>query len=250
MTVTTKTLPANMIQATGATMVRTKLHKDVIDTYREEIETGAKFPPIVVFCEENSERYILADGFHRLYAHIHAEKDEIEVTIHEGGRHDALIHALGANAGHGLRRTNSDKINAVKMALRDPEISLMTQREIADICRVDHTTVGRVANRMHLAEIEKELRQVKTRQKTQANSPNNIRPTKPPPTQDEIDRHELRQALKLIRAFPYDGDDIGKLNLSKDDIAEVNYCIDWLTKVIEKYVALQHDKVGDQSEPQ
>ena len=119
MTITTMTLHPEMIEATAATQVRTKLHKDLIDAYCEDIKNGAIMPPIVVFCEKGAERWILADGFHRLYAHIHAEKDEIEVTIHEGGRHDALIYALGANACHGLRRTNADKINAVKMALRE-----------------------------------------------------------------------------------------------------------------------------------
>ena len=49
-------LPCDNIEATKATQVRTKLHKDVIDAYCEDIKNGAKFPPIDVFCEKGAER--------------------------------------------------------------------------------------------------------------------------------------------------------------------------------------------------
>ena len=40
------------IEATEATQVRAKLSNETIDQYREEIETGAEMPPIVVFAED------------------------------------------------------------------------------------------------------------------------------------------------------------------------------------------------------
>ena len=49
--------------------------------------------------------------------------------------------ALGANTTHGIRRSNRDKINAVKLALKDPQILELTQQQIADICRVSRETV-------------------------------------------------------------------------------------------------------------
>jgi hypothetical protein len=41
---------------------------------------------------------------------------QIKCEVREGCRADALRYALGANGTHGLRRTNADKANAVKMA--------------------------------------------------------------------------------------------------------------------------------------
>jgi len=228
------------IQATDATQVRTKLYKDVIDAYREEIETGAIFPPIICFAEDGSERIILSDGHHRLYATIHAGREEIEVDLRVGDKHDALEFALQANRAHGLRMTNADKIKGVKMALADTELAQRTQQEIADICGVTRQTVSRVSRRETLDENSQD--DVTKLQQPEENSPENVRPTKLPPTQEMVDRDELRRAMSLIKVFPYAGDDTQKLELTQDDIGDINYCIDWLTEALEAYVAAQYDQ--------
>ena len=163
--------------------------------------------------------------------------------MHEGGKHEALIFALGANAGHGLRRTNADKRNAVKIALKDPAISQMTYQEIADICRVERHTVSRIWRRELLdknSNNENNGTKFHEPGEPEENDASNVRPTKAPPTQEMVDRDELRQAMSLIRAFPYGGDDTKKLGLSQSDIASANYCIDWLTQVLEAHVASQY----------
>ena len=231
-------LDCDNIEATKATQARVKLSKDMIDQYTEDIKNGAVFPPVDVFCWKSAERNILADGFQRLIAHINAGEETIAVKMHEGGMHEALIFALGANAGHGLRRSNADKIHAVKMALKDPEISQMKQQEIADICRVDRKTVNRTIRRETLDENEQEG--VPKVQQPEENTPENNRPTKAPPTQADIERGELREAMGLIRAFPYGGDRTERWGLSQDDINHINYCIDWLTEALEAHVAAQY----------
>ena len=55
-----------------------------------------------------------------------------------------------------------------------------------------------------------------------------------------VDRDELRTAMALIRGFPYDGDQVEKLRLSQHDIADLNYCLDWLTKALKAYVDAQY----------
>ena len=223
-------LACDNIEATKATQVRTKLNKDVIDAYSEDMKAGDIFPAIDVFAEDGSERYILADGFHRLFAAIHAELPEIEVELHEGGLVDALIFALGANCGHGLRLSNSDKIHAVKMALKNPEIREHTQQEIADICRVTRETVNRISRRELLddnGEVEP--------QEPEENKPENKRKTKEPPTQAEVERDELRQAIKLVRAFPYPGADATKLELDPDDVADLEYVSTWCAHAVLAY---------------
>ena len=97
-------LQLDEIEATAATQVRVRLDSGVIDEYANAIRDGAAFPPLVVFAENGSQRYILADGFHRLQAAQKVGKDSIGVKLHEGGMHEALMFALSANAEHGIRR--------------------------------------------------------------------------------------------------------------------------------------------------
>jgi len=227
----TLTLACDNIIATAATQVRVKLHKDVIEQYQEDIENGAIMPPIDVFAEKDSEAYYMADGFHRHRAKINAGHKEIEANLHEGGLHDALVFALGANSDHGMRRSNADKINAVKLALKDPELSQRTQQEIADVCRVNISTVQRVEQKLGVGRYSKSAKQDSSGE-VEANTPENNRPTKPEPTQDEIERGELRQALSLVKAFPYGGEDATKLHLEPDDIEDLEYVSGWCAHAV------------------
>lgn len=216
----------DLIEATAATQIRKKLHKDVIDAYREDLENGANFPPITVFREKGSSRNILADGFHRLFAHIHAEREEIECEVIEGGMKDALMFAAGSNFDHGMRRTNADKRHAVEMCLKDPEISQLTRQEIADICHVTKRTVQTIANREAIADPDADVNGSEAGE-AQEPTDEDVRATKPEPTQVEIERDELRAALGMIKAFPYDGHGADKLDLTPDDVADLEYVSTW-----------------------
>lgn len=217
----------DLIEATQATQVRKKIHKDTVDLYQADIESGAVMPAVTAFAEDGSARHILADGFHRLMAAVNAGRDEIEVDILPGGMHEALVYALSANRAHGLRRSNADKINAVEMALKDPEISKHTQTEIADICGVSLRTVQRVEQKQPAGG-----RTNATKSHPEPNKPENNRPTKPEPTQEDIERGEVRQALALIKALPYPGDEAVKLGLNPDDIADVEYVATWCSHLV------------------
>lgn len=224
-------LRCDLIEATTATQMRVKLDAGTIDAYCEDLKNGAIFPPIDVFKEKGSGRYILSDGFQRLLAHIHAEIETIDCEVHRGGMHEALLHALGANAQHGLRRSNADKRNAVMMALKDPEISRLAQNEIADLCRVHRNTVRKLQHEILTAD---DAHNVHSNNGNQSQEPtdDDIRPTKKPPTQAEIERDELREACKAIRAFPYGGADVGKLKLNKADIADLEYVSTWCASAV------------------
>ena len=54
------------IEVTANTQVRSELDKKVIADYAEAMQAGAIFPALTVFAEKDSQRFILADGFHRL----------------------------------------------------------------------------------------------------------------------------------------------------------------------------------------
>jgi hypothetical protein len=225
------TLTTDNILASAATQVRKKLDKNTIDEYTEALKNGAQFPPLVVFAEKDSERYILADGFHRHHAYVNAEIAECKVEVHEGSLHDALLWALGCNDEHGLRRTNADKRNAVEVALKDAEISKLELIQIADICRVTDRTVRRIRDNLDL-EVGKRTKPNKPG-KGEKPEPGDQQPTRPAPTQQEVDSDETRQAMSLIKAFPYGGEDVTtKQILDKDDTADLEYVAAWCSHAV------------------
>lgn len=63
-----------------------------------------------------------------------------QTLAHDGDLEAATLYAVGANATHGLRRTNAQKRHAVSIALaRWPNDA---DRDIARKCGVDHKTVS------------------------------------------------------------------------------------------------------------
>lgn len=108
--------------------------------YTAALLDGDLFPPIVVF--GRGKPLWVADGFHRVAAHQDAGMTVIAADVRDGDLRDAILYSVGANAAHGLRRTNADKQRAVLTLLNDPEWSKWSDREIARRCAVDHKTVS------------------------------------------------------------------------------------------------------------
>ena len=138
------TIPYAQINADRALQMR-EVHSDgdqidnLVEAYGSD--PGA-VPPIDVFEGEGEQPYYIGDGWHRYFALGQLRRGEVPARVHPGGRPAALKHALGANAAHGLRRTNKDKRKAVTVALGEwPKLS---DRAIAEICKVSHTTVIRI----------------------------------------------------------------------------------------------------------
>ena len=94
----------DVIRADGGTQSRAQLYDSVVADYADQIAAGANFPPVIVFFD--GESYWLADGFHRHAAHVSLGLAEIDADIRQGSRRDAILFSVGANASHGLRRTN------------------------------------------------------------------------------------------------------------------------------------------------
>jgi hypothetical protein len=80
--------------------------------------------------------YWLADGYHRWHAADIAGLQVIAADVRPGGRREAILHSVGANAEHGWRRSNDDKRKAVQTLLNDAEWSGWSDREIARRCGV------------------------------------------------------------------------------------------------------------------
>lgn len=141
---TFKKLLLNTINASGGTQSRAALNQDTVSEYAEALGQGAEFPPVVVFSDGSESGNWLADGFHRYHAHRAAGMTEIVCDARIGTRRDAILFSLGANASHGLRRTNEDKRRAVMTMLADAEWSTWSDRDIARQCGVSHPFVAAV----------------------------------------------------------------------------------------------------------
>lgn len=133
------------IRTDGGTQARATLDTDRMFAYLDDMIDGALFPPIVVYYD--GAGYWLADGFHRVEAAQRWHRNgggpaTIATEIRSGTRRDAVLHAVGANAEHGLRRSRDDIRRAIEVLLRDPEWQQWSDSEIARRVRVDHKTVG------------------------------------------------------------------------------------------------------------
>lgn len=119
---------------------RERIDDTTVASYAADIAAGAKMPAVVVF-DDGTKRYWLADGFHRCEAALKAlgEGAEVEVDLRKGDGDAAFLFSLGANAEHGLRRTNKDIKRAVERCLA--RFSGYTDRQVAKVCKVDHKTV-------------------------------------------------------------------------------------------------------------
>jgi len=154
-----ETVELKKIRTDGGTQLRAKLSEKVIEEYAAAMRKGhrAEFPPLVVFFDGTD--YWLADGHHRYHAAqqaIHGVRyDTFDCEVHRGSRREAIIYAAGANATHGLRRTNADKHRSVMALLDDPELGdrqRYSDRVLAQMASVSQPFVSKLrAKREHRA---------------------------------------------------------------------------------------------------
>jgi hypothetical protein len=152
------------IQRHRDTQPRAAIDQDVVNEYAEVIAT---LPPVTVYYD--GKKYWLADGYHRYYAHCKLGALEIAADIYHGSRRDAVLHSIGANATHGLRRTNADKRRAVEGLLADEEWATWSDNDIAKHCVVSPTFVGDIRRSLSTVDSGKPVeRKYRTKHGTQA----------------------------------------------------------------------------------
>lgn len=128
-------LSIDAIELADSAQPRQFVDMDTVADYAEALRAGDVFPPVVVFGK------FLGDGFHRYFAHQSSSLKKIRADVREGGRREAILYSCGANAKHGLRRSNADKRRAVLKLLEDPEWQGWSDRRIARVAAVSHTFV-------------------------------------------------------------------------------------------------------------
>lgn len=139
-----KTLKVDSIRIDGGTQAREEIDNDAVKDYADILQenNGEGLPPIEVYFD--GSQYWLSDGFHRWHAHRQAGLGTIQANVIQGTQRDAILAAVGANAAHGLKRSNADKRKAVRMLLEDDEWQQKSNRWIAETARVSDVFVAKV----------------------------------------------------------------------------------------------------------
>lgn len=180
------------IRMDGGTQPRSKLYEDVVTDYAEDMEQGAEFPPVIVYYD--GKEYWLADGFHRVRATEKIGIKEVKSEVYPGTQRDAVLYAVGANAIHGLRRTNADKRRAVERLLRDDEWSRWSDKEISRRCGVSSTMVNNARKAIYPPEYYSEGGDRETDSTSLLDNPSSKRLAQRGGTTYEIDTTNLSKA--------------------------------------------------------
>jgi ParB-like chromosome segregation protein Spo0J len=194
------------VRIDGGTQSRKQVYEDTVIGYTEHLLEGGTMPAVDVFYD--GKFYWLADGFHRYHAHKRAGHKTIECNVHNGIKRDAFIFSRGANADHGLPRTNEEKRMVVVSLLEDIEYADASDRDIAKICRVSHMTVGRI----------KKARELNKKQKLPAPPP--AKPsTKAAPSEAPEDHTADDKAAEMASEMQFIAEENAKL---RDQLAIMN----------------------------
>jgi len=122
-----------------------KLDEDHVQALVEVID---RLPPIIV----DQKTMQVLDGIHRLEASRRAGRGEVQVVFFSGSETDALVVAVQANIKHGKPLSRSERQAAAALLLkRCPDRS---DRWVADVCGLSHSTVGRVRQASDALELD------------------------------------------------------------------------------------------------
>jgi len=172
------------IRTDSGVQSRERISDEYVAELAELIKTGKKLPPIDVYSDGTD--VWAADGFHRIHAHLKANRRTIRCNVHKGSIKDAIWASVAANQEHGLRRTNADKRHAVEMALKTrPEL---TDRALAEHVGVSDPFVSGLRRQvLTVSTCERVGRDGKTyKVPPPPTPPQQVTPKTPPPPSDSI----------------------------------------------------------------
>jgi hypothetical protein len=197
------------IRTDGGTQVRVELDQETFLDYGRQMAAGVKFPPVDVFFDGST--YWLADGFHRFYGARESRLLCIDAKVLNGTVRDAILFAIGANTTHGKPRTNKDKRHAVEMLLADEAWREWSDRKIAEVASVDHSTVSRIKGELSQNNSSSQPETTLGRDGKRRHKPKPRRPKIPTPTFiDDEPVHDTQVAEITSVAEPLTSDTLDK----------------------------------------
>jgi hypothetical protein len=144
-----KLIPLAKVEIDRSTQARVRLNPNTVKEYTELLERGIEFKDEVEVYFDGFV-YWVGDGFHRLAAYRKLEKGRIPALVREGTIREAMIHAAGANAEHGLPRKREDVQRAIKLLLEDDVTRRFSSRTLAKLVRCAANTVQKAKDEMGL----------------------------------------------------------------------------------------------------
>lgn len=146
------------------------LNEDTVGAYVAVLENDGTLPPITVFRQGDSDKYILAAGFHRVEAHYRVHREMVQAFVHAGDMQAAMDYAEQDNLQNGLQLTNQDKKNILWRRLgRGHEWAVWSSNSLAKQLGVTHPTVSawrkewELQNQEHLKEFSSDTPTPQTR---------------------------------------------------------------------------------------
>lgn len=133
-------LNIKLIRMDCGTQSRDANDQEHIDFLAEQLQNGETLPPITVV--HDGLEYYLADGFHRVLAHIKIGKASIKCDVITGTLRHAIDLSGMANKTHGLNRSHATKRKQTLIYLEDFEWSELSDRVIAKKVGVSHPFVA------------------------------------------------------------------------------------------------------------
>ncbi len=201
------------------TQIRVDWNEEAVKEYAEAMEAGIVFPALLVFYDETNDLYILADGFHRLAAHMSFRPEEpILIEKRLGTVEEARWASICANQGHGIRRTRADKRNAVKEAFLHSEGEMKSNRQIADDVGVHHVTVGTIRKEL---ESTGEIHQSDFRKGQDGRTINTANIGTASPLQERVEEKKTETA-KLPQTPPEPCETCGRCRYFEDGICDAD----------------------------
>jgi hypothetical protein len=160
---------ASKKQVTYMQLRATDLLAGLVKEYAQVLSEGGELPPGEAYLDPATGIIHLVDGVHRAEAWIAAgaesghQADEISfpITIRLGSYQEALLHASGANAGHGQRRNRRDTEKAVRELLLDPELGRWSNGRLAKAAHVSTPYIEKIREKLEaegVARVAKEDR--------------------------------------------------------------------------------------------
>lgn len=135
-------LAVSQIRTDGGTQSRAALSEDAIADYAAAYAAGGELPPLGIVFDKETKSHWLWDGFHREAAARRAGIKRLPALLTPGTQRDAVLMSVGANARHGLRRTNEDKRRAAQILLSDQGWGARSDAWIAETAGVSRPFVA------------------------------------------------------------------------------------------------------------
>ena len=120
----------NTINIAKSYQSREEIDQTMVEEFAEDMLHGDKFPPVLIYVV-NGEK-LIADGFHRYFAHKKNNKTSIEVDERVSDMDSYVLKCTSVNNIHGKRPTTQDKIRSLHRMLKIDEVStLWLDKDIA-----------------------------------------------------------------------------------------------------------------------